>query len=120
MTKQKSTQTVQKIKADIQGGHYSLKRISDEDRDTTRDKRMKKLWKKIKKAKEESTEEKMLLLFELGKELGEEYVRGGNKNYKMIARKLYKSFEKSYPWIPINKDWRLRYFRRMSNKNAES
>src|SRR6266498_2305443 len=62
----------------------------------------------------------MLLLFELGKELGEEYVRGGNKNYKMIARKLYKSFEKSYPWIPINKDWRLRYFRRMSNKNAES
>ncbi len=94
----------------MQGGHYSLKRISEEDRDPSRTKRMKKLWKKIKKAKEESTEKKMLLLFKLGKELEEEYMRGGNKNYKMIARKLYKSFGKSYPRIPINKDWKLRYF----------
>src|SRR6266540_1865376 len=110
MMKQKSEQTVQKIKADVQGGHYSLKRISEEYRDPSRTKKMKKLWKKIKKAKEESTEKKMLLLFKLGKELEEEYMRGGNKNYKMIARKLYKSFGKSYPRIPINKDWKLRYF----------
>src|SRR6266542_907310 len=101
MMKQKSEQTVQKIKADVQGGHYSLKRISEEDRDPSRTKRMKKLCKKRKKAKEAATEEKMLLLFKLGKELGEEYERGGNKNYKMIARKLYKSFRKSYLWISI-------------------
>ncbi len=119
MTKQKSKQTVQKIKADVQGGHYSLKRIPDEDRDPSRAKRMKKLWKKIKKAKEESTEEKMLLFFELGKELGDEYTLSGIKNYKTIARRIYKSFGKSYPWIPINKDWKLRHFRRMSNKDAE-
>ena len=37
----------------------------------------------------------------------------------MIARRIYKSFGKSYSWILINKDWRLRYFRRMSNKDAE-
>src|SRR6266511_2050983 len=119
MTKQKSKQTVKKIKADVQGGHYSLKRIPDEDRDPSRAKRMKKLWKKIKKAKEESTEEKMLLFFELGKELGDEYTLSGIKNYKTIARRIYKSFGKSYPWIPINKDWKLRHFRRMSNKDAE-
>jgi len=80
----------------VQGGHYSLKRISEEDRDPSRTKRIKKLWKKIKKAQGESMAEKMLLLFELGKELGEEYTRKGDKNYKMIARKLYKSFGKSY------------------------
>ena len=67
MIKQKSTQTVQKIKADVQGGHYSLKRISEGERDPSRAKRIRKLWKKIKKAKEESTEEKMTLFFELGK-----------------------------------------------------
>ncbi len=62
----------------------------------------------------------MLLFFELGKELGDEYTQGGIKNYKTIARRIYKSFGKTYLWIPINKDWRLRYFRRMSNKDAEN
>ncbi len=83
--KQKSSQTIKKIKADLQGGHYSLKKIPTENRDPSRGKRMKKLWKKIKKTKEESTEEKMLLFFELGKELEGEYTQGGNKNYKTIA-----------------------------------
>src|SRR6266542_1645273 len=119
MTKQKSRQTVKQIKADLQEGHYSIKRIPAGDRNPSRGKRMKKLWKKIKKIGEKSTEEKMLLLFELGKELGEEYTLGGNKNYKTIAQRIYKSFGKSYPWILINKDWRLRHFRWMSNKDAE-
>src|SRR6266498_6078457 len=62
----------------------------------------------------------MLLLFELGKELGEEYTKGSNRHYKLIARRLYKSFGKNYPWIPINKDWKLSYFKRISSKDAES
>ena len=61
----------------------------------------------------------MLLFFELGKELGDEYTLGGIKNYKTTARRIYKSFGKSYLWIPINKDWRLRHFRRMSTKDIE-
>ena len=97
MTKQRSNQTVQKIKVDVQKGHYSLKKVPAGDRNPVRGKRIKELWKKIKKAKEESTEEKILLFFDLGKELGEEYTQGNNKNYKTIARRLYKSFRKSYP-----------------------
>src|SRR6266498_1597147 len=62
----------------------------------------------------------MLLFFELGKELGEEYILGGIKNYKTTARRIYKSFGKSYPWILINKDWKLRHFRQMSIKDAKS
>jgi len=120
MTKQKLEQSIQKIKTDLQEGHYSLKRVPAGERNPFRAKRIKKLWKKIKKAKEESTEDKILLFFELGKELGDEHTQGGNKNYKLTAQRLYKSFGKSYLWIPINKDWRLRYFRRMSNKDAES
>src|SRR6266542_2370057 len=119
MTKQKSKQSIQKIKADVQEGHYSLKKVPAGERNPFRAKRIKKLWKKIKKVKEESTEDKMLLFFELRKELGDERTQGSNKNYKLTARRLYKSFGKSYPWIPINKDWRLRYFRRMSNKDTE-
>ena len=119
MTKQRSNQTIQKIKVDVKEGYYSLRRISEEERDPSRAKRIKKLWRKIKKEREETTEERMLLFFELGKELGDEYTQGGIKNYKTIARRIYKSFGKSYPWIPINKDWKLRHFRRMSNKDAE-
>ncbi len=55
------------------------------------------MWKKIKKVKEESTEEKMLLFFELGKELGDDHMGRGDKNDRVLARRLYKSFEKSYP-----------------------
>ena len=119
MTKRKSNQYVQKIKADLQEEKYSLKRVPAGERNPLRTKRIKKLWKKIERAKEELTEDKMLLFFELGKELGEERTSSGNRNYRLIAQRIYKSFGKSYPWIPINKDWRLKYFRDMSNKDAE-
>ena len=88
----------------MQKGHYSLKRIPAGERNPFRAKRIKKLWKKIGRVKEELTEDKMLLFFELGKELGEERTSSGNRNYRLIAQRIYKSFGKSYPWIPINKD----------------
>ena len=85
MTKQKLEQSIQKIKTDLQEGHYSLKRVPAGERNPFRAKRIKKLWKKIKKAKKESIEDKMLLFFKLGKELGDERTQGGNKNYKLTA-----------------------------------
>jgi len=48
--------------------------------------------------KEKSTEERIILFFKLGKELREDYViEEGNKNDRILARRLYKSFKKSYP-----------------------
>src|SRR6266542_1959843 len=64
-------------------------------------------------------EDRFILLFELGKELGDDKICVGEKNDKLCARRVYKSFEKSYPWIPIGKDWKLRYFSRISVKDAE-
>ena len=96
MTKQKSNQVVQKIKADLQEGHYSLKRVPAGERNPFRAKRIKKLERKIKKVKKESTEDRMLLFFEYEKELENERTASGNKNYRLIARRIYKSFEKSY------------------------
>ncbi len=40
--------------------------------------------KKVKKAREESLRERMLLLFELGKEMGEDRTKGGNKYDKTL------------------------------------
>ena len=119
MTKRNLNQKIQKIKADLQEGHYTLKRIPEGEKGPSRVKRIKKLWKKIGKAKEELTEEKMLLFFELGKELEEERTNSGNKNLRLVARRVYKSFEKSYPWILINKDWKIKHFRQISVKDAE-
>ena len=46
----------------------------------------------------------MLLLFELGKELKEDYMKGENKHDKQVIQRIYKSFEKAYSWMPYNKN----------------
>src|SRR6266542_1909019 len=72
--------------------------------------------KKLRKSKGEILEDRLILFFELGKELGDDQIKEGDKNDRLCARRVYKSFEKSYPWIPIGKDWKLRYFSRISVK----
>src|SRR6266542_2796348 len=119
MSKRKANQNVPKIIADLSEGQYSLKRVPEGERNPSRISRIKKLFKKLRKAKGELISERILLFFELGKELGEEKVNIGEKNERLCARRVYKSFEKSYPWIPIGKDWKMRYFSRISIKDAE-
>ena len=41
--------------------------------------------KNLKEAREESSKERMLLLFELGKEMGEDRVNGRNKFNKVLV-----------------------------------
>ena len=65
--------------------------------------------KKVKEAREESTKERMLLSFELGKEIGEDRVNRENKYDKTLTQRIYKSFETTYPWMSWNKDWKLRH-----------
>src|SRR6266540_3792931 len=119
MSRRKANQDVPKIIADLSEGRYSLKRVPEGERNPSRICRIKKLFKKLKKAKGELMSKRILLFFELGKELGEENVNVGEKNDRLCARRVYKSFEKSYPWIPIGKDWKMRYFSRISTKDAE-
>src|SRR6266508_1184113 len=119
MSKRKANQHVPKIIADLSEGRYSLKRVPEGERNPSRVCRIKKLFKKLRKVKGELISERMLLFFELGKELGEENVKMGEKNDRLCARRVYKSFEKSYPWMPIGKDWKMRYFSRISVKDTE-
>src|SRR6266536_2365349 len=119
MSKRKANQNVPKIIADLSEGRYSLKRVSEGERDPSRLCRIKKLFKKLKKAKGELTADRIILFFELGKKLGDDKIYVGEKNDRLCARRVYKSFEKSYPWIPIGKDWKMRYFSRISVKDAE-
>ncbi len=72
MSNQKANQHIPKIIADLVEGRYSLKRIPEGERDPSRLGRIKKLLKKLKKAKGELTEDRLILFFELEKELGEE------------------------------------------------
>ena len=70
------------IKQDIKNGDYKIEKVIERDKDPLRRKRIKSLEKQIKKKKQESTRDRMLLHFELGKELGEEYIKGGNKKIR--------------------------------------
>src|SRR6266542_4016889 len=119
MSKHKANQYLPKIIADLSEGRYSLKRIPEGERNPSRLYRIKKLFKKLKKAKGELIEERIILFFELGEELGDDNIYVGEKNDRLCARRVYKSFEKSYPWIPIGKDWKMRYFSRINVKDAE-
>src|SRR6266498_818247 len=119
MSRRKANQYIPKIIADLSEGRYILKKVPEGERDPSRLCRIKKLFKKLRKARGEVMEDKMILLFELGKELGDDKTYIGEKNDRLSARRVYKSFEKSYPWIPIGKDWKIRYFSRISVKNAE-
>src|SRR6266540_2940056 len=110
MGQRKANQHIPKIIADLSEGRYSLKRVPEGERNPSRLSRIKKLFKKLKKAKGELIEERIILLFELEKELGNDNISVGEKNDRLCARRIYKSFEKSYPWIPIGKDWKMRYF----------
>src|SRR6266540_3328697 len=119
MSKRKANQYVPKIIADLSEGRYSLKRVPEGERDPSRLCRIKRLFKKLKRAKGELIEDRIILFFELGKELGDDNIHVGEKNDRLCARKVYKSFEKSYPWILIGKDWKMRYFSRINVKDAE-
>src|SRR6266540_440126 len=119
MSRRKANQDVPKIIADLSEGRYSLKRVPEGERNPSRVRRIKRLFKKLRKAKGELISDRMLLFFELGKELGEENVNVGEKNDRLCARRVYKSFKTSYPWMPIGKDWKMRYFSRISVKDAE-
>src|SRR6266542_2146922 len=119
MSKLTANQHVPKILADLSEGRYKLKKVPEGERDPSRLGRIKKLIKKLKKTKGELMEDRIILFFELGKELGTEKVKIGEKNDRVCVRRVYKSFEKSYPWMPIGKDWKMRYFRRISVKDAK-
>src|SRR6266540_5937569 len=119
ISNRKANQHVPKIIADLLERRYSLKRVPEGERNPSRLCRIKKLFKKLKKAKGEVIEDRIILFFELGKELGTDNIYVGEKNDRLCARRLYKSFEKSYPWIPINTGWKMRYFSRISVKKAE-
>src|SRR6266542_1812577 len=119
MSRHKANQYIPKIITDLSEGQYSLKKVPEGERDPSRLCRIKKLFKKLKKARGEVMEDRIILLFELGKELGNDRTCVGEKNDRLCARRVYTSFEKSYPWIPIGKDWKIRYFSRINVKDVE-
>ena len=63
-----------------------MKKINESERNLFRKKKIKKLLKKIREEKGESTKDRILIFFELGKELGEDRINGGNKYDKNLAR----------------------------------
>ena len=85
MSKRKSNQHISKIIADLLEGRYSLKKVPEGERNPSRLCRIKRLLKKLKKVKGELTEKKMILFFELGKELGQEQVSIEDKNDKLCV-----------------------------------
>jgi len=63
-----------------------LEKVIEDKRGLSRIKKIKKLLKKVQRARGELTKIRMLLLFELEKELDEDIVKKGQKYDKILAR----------------------------------
>ena len=83
--KMKPITQIQRIKKDLSERRYTLVKVEEQSRNLSRKKRIKKMMKKVKKAREESTEDRMLLLFELRKKMGEDHMKEENKFNKTLA-----------------------------------
>jgi len=92
----KLTTQIQQIKNDLRERRYILVKVEETSKNPSRKKRIKKLLKKVKKAREKSTKERMLLSFELEKEIGEDRVNRRKKYDKTLTQRIYKSFETTY------------------------
>ena len=115
----KLRQNIQLVKNDIWRKEYNLERVNESEKNSSRKKRVKKLLKRISKEKGDSTKDRMLTFFELDKELGDDWMDEESKYDKNLAQQIYKSFEKTYPWMLFNKRWKLRYFHQMSIQDTE-
>ena len=99
----KVRQNIQWIKDNIQRKDYNLERVNENEKDPSRKKKVKRLLKKIREEKGELIKDRILTFFELGKELGDNWMNGWNKYNKNFTQWIYKSFEKAYLWMPFNK-----------------
>ena len=79
-------QDIQQIKDNIQRKNYTLKRVNKSEKNSFRKKNVKKLLKKIREEKGESIKDRMLIFFELNKELGEDQINGEKKYDKNLVR----------------------------------
>ena len=89
----RSTSQIQQIKQDIEKEQYGLEKVIERERNSSRKKNIKRLLRKVKEAREESMKDRMLLLLEFGKEIGEDNIKNENRYDIITAQKLYKSFE---------------------------
>ena len=56
--------------------------------------------------------------YALGKELRGEAI-GDQNRHKRLARRIYTVFRRREPWIPINENWRAKYFEEITQVQAE-
>ena len=62
-----------------------MKKVVEGERIPFKTKRIKRLLRKVKRAEREFTKVRMLLLFELGKEMDKDSIREGTKYEKTLA-----------------------------------
>ncbi len=56
--------------------------------------------------------------YALGKELRGETI-GEQNRHKRLAKRIYMIFRGREPWIPVNKNWRAKYFEEMTQVQAQ-
>ena len=116
--KYNTKQIASKIIKDIEQGRYQVKRIEEELNPFRKEKLSRRI-EKIERNRKETHERKMLLLFDLGKELKGDYTRGGSKKDKTIARRIFESFGQTYLRMLLNEEWKLQHFYQIKKDQAK-
>src|SRR6266498_3762707 len=109
-----------RLKLQLEKGNYLLQRMEIEPIQGLRVERVNQRARELTAAlrRKDLLEDWFPKAYALGKELRGETI-GDQNRHKRLAKRIYTVFKGREPWIPVNENWRAKYFEEMTQVQAE-
>src|SRR6266545_4021342 len=120
MTRHLRQRNFKKLKQHLKEGNYFLQRMEIEPIQGLRMERVNQRARELTTAlrRKDLLEDWFPKAYALGKELRGEAISEQNR-HKRLAKRIYTVFREREPWIPVNENWRVKYFEKMTQVQAE-
>src|SRR6266511_4141816 len=120
MTRYLRQQNFVKLKQQLKEGNYFLQRMEIEPIQGLRVERVNQHARKLTAAlrRKDLLEDWFPKPYTLGKELRGEAI-GDQNRHKRLAKRIYMVFRERESWIPVNENWRMKYFEKITQIQAE-
>src|SRR6266545_3772889 len=109
-----------KLKRQLEQGNYLLQRMEIEPIQGLRVEKVNHRARELTAAlrRKDLLEDWFPKAYALGKKLRGEAI-GKQNRHKRLAKRVYTVFRGREPWIPVNENWRAKYFKEMTQVQAE-
>src|SRR6266542_7058022 len=120
MTQQLRQRNFKRLKLQLGKEEYDLQLVIEERIQGTRMERVNRQARELTESlrRKDLIEEWLPKAFALGKEMRGE-VLGDSNRHKRMAKRVYTLFRGREPWIAVNEKWRAKYFKELTQVQAE-